>query len=220
MVAVHEAGHWAAALLSRFSILEFRVGVFEWLSEKGWTIGWRGGNSLSGLVRARPTNYKIALGFRYVTYLLAGPFASTLIGVCGLVLFGHLPRSKGAGFLALWSLGSIAFGLINLVPMRRAGHKSDGAALFDALFRSGLRNLRFAVCCIELKDELKDALRRKDLVRAKEIAEAELRFAEGISDSAAIAKMLKTLHKIMALTDQDLLEVEPAPAPLTQLAEI
>jgi hypothetical protein len=71
-----------------------------------------------------------------------------------------------------------------------------------------------------LKDELKDALRRKDLVRAKEIAEAELRFAEGISDSAAIAKMLKTLHKIMALTDQDLLEVEPAPAPLTQLAEI
>jgi len=219
MVAMHEAGHWTAASLSRFPIREFRVGPFQWLSETGWRAAWRGRNILTGIVRVRLTRYKSAFGLRYVTFQLAGSFANFLTGLCGLFVFSRMPRSDGAGFIALWPLGSLAVGGLNLLPAQGAGLKSDGLALFDALFRGKLRKIRFALSFIETKDEFLGALRRKDLARAKAISKAELALAEGISDTDGISKMLAVLHKILTITDQDLLEDGPTPDASAELTE-
>lgn len=219
VVAMHEAGHWIAASLSRFPIREFRVGPFQWLSETGWGAAWRGRNILTGIVRVRLTRYKSAFGLRYVTFQLAGSFANFVTGLCGLFVSSRLPRSNGAGFLAWWSAGSLAIGALNLLPAQGAGLKSDGLALFDALFRGKLRKIRFVVSFLETKDEFLGALRKKDLARAKEISRAELALAEGISDTDGISKMLAVLHKILSITDQDLLEPEPTPDSSTALTE-
>jgi hypothetical protein len=219
MVAMHEAGHWTAASLSRFPIGEFRVGPFQWLSETGWGAAWRGRNILTGIVRVRLTRYKSAFGFRYVTFQLAGPFANFLTGLYGLFVFSRLPRSDGAEFLALWSAASLVLGLLSLMPARNGTQKTDGLALFNAVFRGNLRKIRFAVCYIETADELKGALRGKDFVRAKEIAEAELVLAKGISDTDGISKMLEALHKITAFTERDIPAVESAPLASPQLTE-
>ena len=145
-VAIHEGGHYLAALRLRYRVTSVRIGPLE------ITPGYRGWRmrlvkvALDGHVEALPPDHRYAPG-RDAMFAAAGPLANfaAMIALHGLyLLIAMLPadgvtlsvRDLVGGFtegLALWS-GAI--GVFNLIPFRTRRYPSDDAQLLDIVQRS------------------------------------------------------------------------------------
>ena len=145
-VAIHEGGHYLAALRLRYRVTSVRIGPLE------ITPGYRGWGmrlvkvALDGHVEALPPDHRYAPG-RDAMFAAAGPLANfaAMIALHGLyLLIAMLPadgvtlsvRDFVGGFtegLAIW-LGAI--GVFNLIPFRTRRYPSDGAQLLEIVQRS------------------------------------------------------------------------------------
>jgi hypothetical protein len=145
-VAIHEGGHYLAAVRLRYRVSSVRIGPLE------ITPGYRGWRmelvkvALDGHVEALPPDHRYAPG-REALFAAAGPVANfaAIIVLHGLsLLIAMLPaegvamsaRDLVGGFtegLALWSGGC---GVFNLIPFRTRRYPSDGAQLLDIVRRS------------------------------------------------------------------------------------
>jgi hypothetical protein len=145
-VAIHEGGHYLAALRLRYRVTSVRIGPLEIAP------GYRGWErrlvkvALDGHVEALHPDHSYAPR-RDAVLAAAGPLASfaAMFVLHGLyLLIAMLPAEVGApsvrdllgGFtegLAMWSGG---LGVFNLIPFRTRRYPSDGAQLLDIWRRS------------------------------------------------------------------------------------
>jgi hypothetical protein len=219
ITAVHEAGHWLAASLCQFRVQEVRVGTFRWYPASGWKPVLERKYLLGGLVKAQLTDYKRAFRGRYLVFILAGPVASFLAGVCGWSLAQTVKSESLAGCMSFWSAGSIFVGLVNCFPIKKGRSRTDGRKMFDVLFRDDLQRLRFAVCCMDSKDELLDAIRTNDNARAKAISRVAVSLGEGLPTGDELSHALEVLKRIIAAPDVDTLAAELGAGPIVAATE-
>ena len=145
-VAIHEGGHYLAALRLRYRVTSVRIGPLE------ITPGYRGWGmrlvkvALDGHVEGLPPDHRYAPG-RDAMFGAAGPLANfaAMIALHGLYLLIAMLPAEGitlserdfvGGFsegLAMWSGG---MGVFNLIPFRTRRHPSDGAQLLEIVQRS------------------------------------------------------------------------------------
>jgi len=145
-VAIHEGGHYLAAVRLRYQVTSVRIGPLE--ITPGYR-GWRMGLvkvALDGHVEAMHPDHRYAPG-REALFAAAGPLANfaAMLALHGLyLLIAMLPAEGGTlsvrelvgGFtegLAIWSGGC---GVFNLIPFRTRRYPSDGAQLLEILRRS------------------------------------------------------------------------------------
>ena len=192
VVAIHEGGHCIAARSCSFSVSEFRVGMIRWLKTSGWGIAWGRKFVFSGWVRSQPTKMTRTLRQRYLTFVLAGPFASIAAGIVVLIL--SRAETKIDGLAKAVALGSLLLGSVNLLPLTSGKLRSDGLQAFEILSSSGFRKVQFSASFLESKDEVLRSLHSGDFLKAKGIAEAVLIYSEGIPESD---KMLIALRKVI-----------------------
>jgi hypothetical protein len=130
-VLVHEAGHALAALLLTPDAVDLHVG------DRGTGVAVRIGRlratlrpwacgQTAGHVVFRPP----ALG-RYAAVAAAGPAASLAGALVGALIEVRLSPASAAGQLVGAFTASSAFGVLNLLPLRGKGLRSDGAQLLD-----------------------------------------------------------------------------------------
>ncbi len=144
---IHEFGHALAGLLSDFRVPFLYMGPLrvEWPKAGGMRIepnrrlGLWGGAVLV-LPRSHPGSDGLeTFRRRMIAVFAAGPGASVLAGVIGLLvsLFfaGSFPVPPGQGlsWLQLLSLMSLAIGLGQLVPIRIGNQRSDGLRVLSLL---------------------------------------------------------------------------------------
>jgi hypothetical protein len=145
IVLVHESGHLIAGVAARLRPCLFIVGPFmlERL-ETGWRARFNTVFPLTGgMVGCLPRRSE-SLRQRMFVLVAGGPAASFVLGVGGLVLVRYLyhpGRMAGGAAIAFTlaltvAVGSLAVGLIALVPGQGHGFPSDGARLL-ALLRRG-----------------------------------------------------------------------------------
>lgn len=145
-VAVHEGGHYLAAVRLRYRVTSVRIGPLEITPEyRGWRMRLVK-VALDGHVEAMHPDHRYAPG-RDALFAAAGPLANfaAMFALHGLtLLIGMLPAAGVAlsvrdfvggctEGLALWSA---AIGVINLIPFRTRRYPSDGAQLLEIAQRS------------------------------------------------------------------------------------
>ena len=195
IIAVHEIGHLIAASICKFPVQEFRVGPFQWLSSSGWHVIWTARTPVSGIVRIKMMGNR-KLEMRCLSLTLAGPVANFVAGTVGMLFLARVLTPNTAGLVRLWSVASVITGSINLLPFRSTLGRSDGLRVLN--IRRDLPRMRFAAAFLDSQESLKEALRSKDFVHAKQIAQDLLALTENISDTTKISKMLKALRTILA----------------------
>ena len=142
VIALHESGHFLAALALRMKIIHVAIGPVEWsnsFGKKRFRIqaGFR--SWLRGQTLVAPKDIQ---GFRErkMLQVAAGPFVSI---ATGLMATAFVMMSVGSAWEDTWVILSrfatisLALGIFNLVPFRIGGGYSDGAKLLQ-LFSSGL----------------------------------------------------------------------------------
>lgn len=149
VLGLHEAGHLLGGRVAGFRPLLFVVGPLKLERRDGrWRARLNRNLALyGGLAVSAPTDTR-DLRRRTLLYVAAGPAASLAIG--GLVLLlltasGAGPADSGAPFpeaaASTWSLvfgaGSLAIGLVTLIPGRTVGFDTDGGRILR-LARGGL----------------------------------------------------------------------------------
>ena len=145
-VAIHEGGHYLAALRLRYRVSSVRIGPLEITPEyRGWRMRLVTA-ALDGHVEALPPDHRYAPG-RDAMFAAAGPLANfaAMFALHGLYLLIAMLPAEGVtmsvrdfvgGFtegLAIWS-GVI--GVFNLIPFRTRRYPSDGAQLLEIVQRS------------------------------------------------------------------------------------
>ncbi|WP_227608676.1 hypothetical protein [Hymenobacter translucens] len=147
LVAVHEGGHVAGALLARFQILTFSAGWLRLTRQAG---GWkarfqRPEKGLGGMVQALAPDARNLRG-RYSLFVAGGPAATLLTGAAALCLGQKLLGHYGPEYAvqlsayllvnALRAFGwlSLIVGGLNLIPMvSKSGYSLDGKHLWELL---------------------------------------------------------------------------------------
>jgi hypothetical protein len=139
---VHECGHALAACALEMKIRHLILGPCEWRQKGGkwrFRIHTSGLLAAPGAVGAVPTRMD-DLRWRFILFAAAGPLASLWLGVAALWATLH---AKGMAWESGWKLLSylatfslIAF-VLNLVPIAQDGQYSDGARIYQLLWRSG-----------------------------------------------------------------------------------
>lgn len=212
VIAVHEAGHWFAAKLCAFILIEFRVGLIRWLSGSGWGLHWRWYNLGTGWVRAQPTEYGRTLRLRYLAFVLAGPLSNLLVFAVIVLVDRGQTRLEGAAIFV--SMFSLMMGIGNLLPFENKELRSDGLRVFDILSARGFRKIRFAASYIDSKDEIVAALRGQNYERAKLLSESVLVFSV---ESPQTEKMMKALRRILEISEQGIRAQKEQSVPTAQL---
>jgi hypothetical protein len=145
-VAIHEGGHYLAAVRLRYRVTSVRIGPLEIApGYRGW--GMRLVRvALDGHVEALHPDHSYAPG-REAMFAAAGPLASfaAMFALHGLYLLIAMLPADGVALsvrefvggctelLAMWSGG---FGVFNLIPFRTRRYPSDGAQLLEIVRRS------------------------------------------------------------------------------------
>ncbi|HXE09486.1 MAG TPA: M50 family metallopeptidase [Acidobacteriaceae bacterium] len=215
IIAVHEAGHLVAAKLCGFPLKELRIGPLQWLKEPNWKFAIRKDSFFGGIVRAPPTKGRNSLRLRLLIYGLGGPAANIVFSVCGWCLGRAIPENRVAGLIALCSAGSLLIGLINLIPAHVEPYSTDGQKIIDA-FSKKFREVRFAVCYLDSKDELKSALRAKDFELLKRIGQELASLADGIPEDN---KAVIAVRRVLEISDRGIgLSAAEADVPIEDLS--
>ena len=135
-VIIHELGH---ALVGKLVGMEvFSIGVFRWRwDHDGETWRRRYGEAvagISGYVLLAPRPGTPLSRSRIALYALGGPAANLLLAVPVLAIW-LVGDVTGVAKLALgaWVFVGLAFGLVNLLPFRSGGFRTDGGKLLDLL---------------------------------------------------------------------------------------
>jgi len=136
----HELGHVMAGWSVGMKVHAFVAGPFHWRVRDGrWTFefhltGLLLSTGAAGLVPSRG-QYRCRSG---IAVAAAGPMASLVLGTAALIAAlnaeGH-PWNSAWEFLALISTCSLLTFAINLIPIRPEGSYSDGARIYQLLFR-------------------------------------------------------------------------------------
>ena len=142
VLALHESGHFLAALALRMKIIHIAIGPLEWSNSFGkkkirMQAGFR--SWLRGQTLVAPKDIQ---GFRKrkILQVAAGPFVSI---ATGLIATAFVMVSVGSPWEDSWLILSrfatisLVLGVFNLVPFRIGGGYSDGAKLLQ-LLSSGL----------------------------------------------------------------------------------
>lgn len=137
-VIVHEAGHALAGLAGGMRILALGIGRWRferggdrWRARRGTTLAGVGG--FAALVPG-PTRGGGVVA--QAVYLLGGPLANLATGAGACLLAAALAATAPAwiaGALLGLGLSGLLMGLVNLVPFRTHGWRSDGMGLADLL---------------------------------------------------------------------------------------
>jgi len=122
LVTIHELGHFAAAYYFGLPVSSMEVGVgprlfsFEW---KGMQFRWYA-LPICGELR---TCWLSKRKWKNVMLFLAGPLTNVVFACIMFAVAGNGPMARG----------SLAFGLINLIPFRTKTIDSDGYQILQAL---------------------------------------------------------------------------------------
>jgi len=169
-VAVHELGHWLAAILVGLPVVSVRLGRFELGRPTPALAG------TSGHVRVDLTHARRVLPARMTAVLLAGSAANLLVAIPAAVVAASHSASTGSRTLAV---GVTVAGLYaatgNLLPRRpTSDYETDGRQALRWMFRpaqaraSAVPRLASAPRPpIALLRESKAALQSRDAVRAQ-----------------------------------------------------
>lgn len=133
-VIVHEGGHALAGALTGRRIIGAGVGPLRLeRGTGGWHARWGGGvRGIGGFAAMVPAEGREESLRDETLFLLGGPMANLVVAACAsLVLV-----SGSFGITATVALGTTAacgalLGIVNLVPFRSAGWRSDGLGLRD-----------------------------------------------------------------------------------------
>lgn len=134
IIFTHELGHALAGAAMKFDLVSFCVCPFELRRTRTWSVSWNpklGGHYL-GLPRT-PEN----LWQRHVIIIAAGPAVNFVtFALLWAVLRLANGTIDGAAFGLLHGVMhfSLLTGIINLVPVKIGGFKTDGRYLFEAFF--------------------------------------------------------------------------------------
>src|SRR5690606_38652770 len=145
-IGVHEAGHIAAGVLVGYRPLLFIAGPLR-IERVGETIRFGLNRSIGlagGIAVCAPVGLH-DLRRRTLVMSAGGPLASLLLGAQSLaVLMAMQPVLARDGFLPaallvvllVLGIGSLAIGVVTLLPMRAGGFYSDGARILRLLRES------------------------------------------------------------------------------------
>lgn len=143
LIAVHEFGHWLAAVMCGFCRLEVRFSVIRWRRKKGWDLAWDVGYLLNGITNVHVTRAEYWLRLRYLFFALSGPCANLVLAFGMIGLSTHL-HGLPAEVTTMFGVGSALLGVGSLVPRNFKYRRTDGQRLIDALFNTeDMRRVRF-----------------------------------------------------------------------------
>jgi len=135
-VAIHEAGHLAAACLMRYRVVALGIHWFvAYRVRKGWRFKISVAPALSGFVSAFPIGAN-RLRMRAIAVVAAGPVASATAFIASALIQSHTGRgwiAEGFGALAFWS-GLTTF--LTILPLKVRYALTDHAQ-FRILARGG-----------------------------------------------------------------------------------
>lgn len=129
---VHEAGHLVAARSQGWRFLLLLVGPLRVVSGAtglvwGFNRAWATWGGLTASIPPVDETFRREM----LVTVLAGPFASAVLGVCGLVLAGHggplTAHASVAGMTSLLIAGA------TLLPVKTGGYQSDGAQALELI---------------------------------------------------------------------------------------
>lgn len=135
-IALHEAGHLAAALMLDFDVLGGSLGPLRLIGLHGrWTLQFSG-SFFSGSVIAIPRRNDATWRIRMLAVVAAGPAATLLSGAATAALFLCLgvPDSPPARFLRALAGVSFFIFVLGLLPNASASRTKNDARLFYSLF--------------------------------------------------------------------------------------
>ena len=139
-VVVHEAGHALAGALTGRRISGAGIGPLGLeRGTGGWRMRWGGGiRGIGGFAAMVPREGRGESRRDDAVFLLGGPLANLVVASLAGAALVLVP----AGVTATVALGATAFcggllGIVNLVPFRSTGWRSDGLGLVE-LFRDGV----------------------------------------------------------------------------------
>lgn len=135
-VVVHEAGHALAGIAVGRRLVGAGLGPLRLeRGTGGWRLRWGGGvRGIGGFAALVPGDGRGAGRRADILFLLGGPAANLLVAFGALALLwaaspSALPVRVALGATAF---GGVLLGLVNLLPFRSHGWRSDGRALLDA----------------------------------------------------------------------------------------
>ncbi|WP_407353395.1 hypothetical protein [Luteimonas sp. R10] len=134
-IVLHEAGHAAAGLARGMRALAFGVGPFR--IERG-AGGWRfrrggGVRGISGFAALLPGEERGFGRADQAVFLVGGPLANLMTAALGLAAAALLAGSAWAAAAQGAAYSALLIGVVNLVPFRSKGWRSDGRGLLDLL---------------------------------------------------------------------------------------
>jgi hypothetical protein len=205
LVLIHEAGHFLAGRACGFRLARFRIGpaelvmpnVFKPEDRPKWKWHWRWRSLWSGSIGMRAKNdAQTRMLLRYLVYLAGGPLGN--LGAALLALPVALHQSTLGGIGKYFIVGSVLFGVGNLVPLKRLGVESDGYVLWSLLFVTKRREARlywisYVARLEEIVGLFKDNQAEGALIKARALICSGERLAEGSmnSDQRRVFLMMK-----------------------------